>query len=271
MPKHKQYSKTFGIFYDNFRRWCREMAAAGELTENPEEQFYDFFLQNYMQSIDDVTAMQLFVRDVRHELIHIYMSDSHLQNFLKQAEVKDISGIKKYILGNGNKVFVNEDNSIGKILDGTNLAFCLHIPDERQGYVFCYSLYENDELRIFVNHGIEQFHLSSLDFEDKKSVIYSDPEISEIAHFAINIIAYISCFPECLTDGAPHGIKTFNNQRLKTSEKVVDVMESAGGVVNPHFRRGYFKRLESDFYKNKKGQIIFVHETVVNAQGKTLD
>ena len=46
---------------------------------------------------------------------------------------------------------------------GKNLAFCLHIPDKRQGYVLCCSLYENDELRIFVNHGQEQFHLSSLD------------------------------------------------------------------------------------------------------------
>lgn len=73
---------------------------------------------------------------------------------------------------------------------GKNLAFCLHIPDERQGYGLCYSLYENDELRIFVNHGQKQFHLSSL---------------------------------------------------------------------------------ESDFYKNKKGPIIFVHETVVNAQAKTLE
>ena len=73
---------------------------------------------------------------------------------------------------------------------GKNLAFCLHIPDERQGYVLCYSLYENDELRIFVNHGQEQFHLSSL---------------------------------------------------------------------------------ESDFYKKKKGQIIFVHETVVNATAKKLE
>ena len=81
------------------------------------------------------------------------------------------------------------------IVDGTNLAFCLHIPDERQGYVFCYSLYENDELRIFVNYGMEQFHLSSLDYENKKSIVYTDAEINEIAHFALNIIAYISCFP----------------------------------------------------------------------------
>ncbi|MBR1912754.1 MAG: DNA cytosine methyltransferase [Treponema sp.] len=85
------------------------------------------------------------------------------------------------------------------------------------------------------------------------------------------VIAYISCFPDCLTDGAPHGVKTENNHRLATSEKVVDAMGSVGGIVNPHFRRGYFKRLESDFYKNKKGQIIFVHETVVNTQAKTLE
>lgn len=156
-------------------------------------------------------------------------------------------------------------------MDGINLAFCLHISDERQVYIFCYSLYENDELRIFVNHEMEQIHLSSLDYENKKSIVYTDAEIKEIAHFALNIIAYISCFPDCFTDGTPHGVKTENNHRLATSEKVLDTTESAGGIVNPHFRGGYVKRLESDFYKNKKGQIIFVQETVVNARVKTLE
>ena len=42
MAKHKEYSKTFGIFYDNYRRWCREMAARGELSDQPEEQFPSF-------------------------------------------------------------------------------------------------------------------------------------------------------------------------------------------------------------------------------------
>ena len=152
MSKHKEYSKRFGIFYDNFRRWCREMAARGELSDHPEE----------------------------------------------------------------------------------------------------------------------QFHLSSLDIENKKSIVYTDEEINQTAHFAINLITYISCLPDCFTDGAPHGIKAENNHRLATSEKVVDAMESVGEVVNPHFRRGYFKRLESYFYKNKKGQIIFVQETVVNVQSKVL-
>lgn len=52
----------------------------------------------------------------------------------------------------------------------------------------------------------------------------------------------------------------------------MDATEKAeAGVVIPHFRRGYFKRLSSDFYKNKKGQIIFVHETIVNGVAKTLE
>ena len=74
MSRHIQYGKTFGIFYDNFRRWCREMAARGELSDQPEE----------------------------------------------------------------------------------------------------------------------QFHLSSLDIENKKSIVYTDEEINQISHFAINLIAYIS-------------------------------------------------------------------------------
>lgn len=50
----------------------------------------------------------------------------------------------------------------------------------------------------------------------------------------------------------------------------MDTTESANGIVNPHFRRGYFKRLESDFYKNKKGQIIFVSQTMVKGTSKTV-
>ena len=40
MSKHVTYGKIFGMFYDNFRRWYREMAARGELSDHPEEQFH---------------------------------------------------------------------------------------------------------------------------------------------------------------------------------------------------------------------------------------
>ena len=41
-------------------------------------------------------------------------------------------------------------------------------------------------------------------------------------------------------------------------------------MVAPHFRKGYFKFLKSDFYTHKKGQIVFVCETMVNGKAKTV-
>ena len=73
--------------------------------------------------------------------------------------------------------------------------------------------------------------------------------MNEITKIAINLISYIYCFPDCLVDGAPHDVKTENNHYLNMSKKVVDVTEKAAeGVVIPHFRRGYFKLLSSNFY-----------------------
>ena len=43
------------------------------------------------------------------------------------------------------------------------------------------------------------------------------------------------------------------------------------GAKRPHMRRGYFKCLSSDFYKNKRGQIIFIRETMVKGKSKTVD
>lgn len=273
MAKKVTYGKTFGIFYDIYRQFCKKQAVAGTLQSNSLDQFYDFFLQNFAQTMDDATVIQLFCRDVKKELTHIYIQDKELLDFLKKMEVRDIEGLKDTIKEYGHEVIANEDDQFENISDGSNYAICLHIPGVGQGYVLAYTVYLNtNELRIFVSHGINQYHISSNEIENKKSVVYTDPEINEITNLAINIIAYISCFPNCLRDGAPHGIKTENNHILSTAEKVTESMEKDSfGIMNPHFRRGYFKRLSSDYYKNKKGQVIFVHETIVNGQAKTLE
>lgn len=187
-------------------------------------------------------------------------------DFFKTVEIRDLEGIKTYIKENGSSVVLNSDDYLENLTTGINFGICLHIPRKSQGFVFAYSLYDTtNELRIFVNHGMEQYHISSNEIEDKKSIVYTDQEMNEITKIAINLISYIYCFPDCLVDGAPHDVKKENNHYLNTSEKVMDATEKAeAGVVIPHFRRGYFKRLSSDFYKNKKGQIIFVHETIVN-------
>lgn len=273
MSKHVTYGKTFGRFYEAYRNFCKENSPTGKPTADTAVLFQDWFLANVAMCMDDATAIQLFLRDLKGELTHIYVKDSSLFDFLKQPDIRDIEGIKTYIKENGSTVTLNEDNSLENLTTGVNFGICLHLPKVSQGYVFAYSIFdETNELRIFVNHGMDQYHLSSNEMADKKSLVYTDPEINEITKLALNLISYIYCFPECLVDGAPHDIKTENNHYLNTSEKVVEASERAeSGVVIPHFRRGYFKRLSSDFFKNKKGQIIFVHETIVNGVAKTLE
>lgn len=273
MSKHINYGKTFGIFYDAYRKFCKDNSETGKPTSETPEMFRQWFLSNFASCMDDATCVQLFLRDLQGDLTHIYIKDSALFDFLKEPEIRDLEGIKTYIKENGNSVVLNADDMLENLTTGINFGICLHLPKVSQGYVFAYSLYDiSNELRIFVNHGMEQYHLSSNEIENKKSIVYTDPEINMITKIALNLISYIYCFPECLVDGAPHDIKTQNNHYLNTSEKVIEAGErSEGGIVIPHFRRGYFKRLSSDFYKNKKGQIVFVHETIVNGVAKTLE
>lgn len=273
MSKHIQYGKIFGLFYDAYRKFCRENSPSGKPKDETPEMFRQWFISNFVSSMDDATCCQLFLRDLNHELTHIYLKDENLMDFFKAVEIRDLEGIKTYIKDNGSSVVLNNDNLLENLTTGINFGICLHIPKKSQGYVFAYLLYDtSNELRIFVNHGMEHYHISSNEIEDKKSIVYTDQEMNDISKLAINLLSYIYCFPDCLVDGAPHDVKTENNHYLNTSEKVVDVTEKvAAGVIIPHFRRGYFKQLSSDFYKNKKGQIVFVYETIVNGQAKTLE
>ena len=78
-------------------------------------------------------------------------------------------------------------------------------------------------------------------------------------------------FPDCVKEGTPEEIKNEYCRKVFISEKVLEAQSNENKIIRPHFRRGYFKRLSSDFYKNKKGQIVFVHETIVNGVAKTLE
>jgi hypothetical protein len=38
----------------------------------------------------------------------------------------------------------------------------------------------------------------------------------------------------------------------------------------PHIRKAHFRRLRSDYFKNMKGKIILVQETMVNGRAKSV-
>ena len=141
MSKHVTYGKTFGRFYEAYRNFCRENSETGKPTAETPAMFQDWFLDNVAMCMDDATAIQLFLRDLKGELIHIYVKDSDLFAFLKQPEIRDIEGIKTYIKENGSTVTLNEDNFLETLTTGVNFGICLHLPKISQGYIFAYSIF----------------------------------------------------------------------------------------------------------------------------------
>ncbi len=91
----------------------------------------------------------------------------------------------------------------------------------------------------------------------------------------INTIAYMSCFPECVDDGVPKNLLergeglSARNFSLQLSDKI---KESEGSKLSkrPHFRKGHFRLLRSEKFVNKKGQVVFVSETMVRGRAKTV-
>jgi len=92
---------------------------------------------------------------------------------------------------------------------------------------------------------------------------------------AINTIAYMICFPDCVADGVPKNLFERSEDRSardftrQLSEKIRDIDNSKLSKI-PHFRKGHFSLLQSDYFINKKGQIIFVPETMVKGKAKTV-
>jgi hypothetical protein len=85
----------------------------------------------------------------------------------------------------------------------------------------------------------------------------------------------MNCFPDCVADGVPKDLfeksvgKTNRNVTLQLAEKIKDIKNSPTSKI-PHFRKGHFRLLQSDYFANKKGQIIFVAETMVKGKAYTV-
>ena len=83
----------------------------------------------------------------------------------------------------------------------------------------------------------------------------------------------MKCFPECVTEGVPRISYDRNeedrrNLTFQLTEKITDSDNKQRSKI-PHFRKGHFKILRSDYYIHK-GQIIYVTETMVKGKAKTV-
>lgn len=222
-----------------------------------------------------ISGLELWREDNRGNFLHIFFLDKQLRDFLEKTPLSDSEGIRQFLFQNGKNKIIKyfKTNSQSHCIVYT---FGLHIPYENDGYAFSLSLFDDNTIELYYSLGINHGHLSDKFYKDlnrKKDKI--SLYLSKAFRLAINTIAYMNCFPECVSDGVPKITKARDESRnernisVQMSEKIID-SEISQNSKTPHFRKGFFRLLRSDYYTHKKGQIIYVTETMVKGKAKTV-
>lgn len=281
MAKKIWYSSPLKFFWEDLYRTQKK------ITPNiSDEQVFTLLRYNLLkapllneESIESrellLSGLELWKEDANGEFLHIFFIEKQLRDFLEKTPLSDLDGIRKYLYENGknNNVLYFKTKSQSNCVIYT---FGLHIPYETNGYAFSLTLYKDNSIELYFYHGKQHGRLSDKFYndlnkkKDEKSLLFT-----KIFRLAINTIAYMKCFPECVTEGVPRITKDRDEERsvknviFQLSEKVTD-SENSNNSKSPHFRKGYFKLLQSDFYTNKQGQLIYVTETMVKGKAKTV-
>lgn len=222
-----------------------------------------------------ITGLELWREDSKGNLLHIFFLEKYLQNFLENTPLSDLEGIRKYLYDNGDKREIIYTKTKGKA-NCVNYSFGLHIPNEKNGYAFALSLFENNTIELYFSHGKNNGVLSDKFYTDlNKKMDIQSITLSKMFRLAVNTIAYMKCFPECVKDGVPKisfprgEDRSNNNVIFKISDTVCDESKPQISKI-PHFRKGYFRLLKSDYFTHKKGQLIYITETMVKGKAKTV-
>lgn len=272
-----KYSVPLRGMWERYRDWTVRMHSQD--VEKFYEVVYQYALSRPTQVEQQAIALQLnfWHKDYKGDFLHVWFEQKELYEFLQNdVALKELASIKHYLDVNGEHLKEKDlyDHSIEYSFVRHDIA--LHVPYLEEGYAFSFCLMPDNTITIFFadDDGIGQIHESEYNIaklrkdEDGKTV-------ERNFRFAVNLLAYMECFPECVREGVPARNNEIvyqykgRNVKLGTSEKVIEDGQQV--TKRPHMRKGYFKCLSSEFYKNKRGQIIFVRETMVKSKSKTID
>lgn len=279
MAKKIWYSQPLAAIWESYNKTFKKQKLSPKefIWEWLTPQILNPFMPDGTPTQTNILIGDLFYADTIKKLLHLYFVDKSLRDFLINLPIADFSGLKKFIIENGEEIQDGCLTTLGQQFElkkkTRTLDFGIHIPFENKykGYAFSFLYKPEENTLIFV--WLVEKDAGYISFDEYNKLERDNSEkskkISSYLRLAVNTIAYMNAFPECIVDGVPNNIKEEYSKSIKLSEKVVENLSDTKRMT-PHFRRGYFKCLTSDFYTKKKGQIVFVKETMVNGNAKTV-
>lgn len=205
----------------------------------------------------------------KHPVVFHFPKGSGLYSFLIEVYGK-LPIVKKYLMQEDNLNILKRELEKDRFIVNKNLDYYLN-QCEHTRLVFSFSCGNKDDSKylIFNPSGLEKDKIG-VDFGDI-SFNNKEDKASWFIRFVVGIGMYIGCFPEQMIDGIPEDLKhpSHHNNRINKTIKISPKIIERDGP-RPHYRSGHFRLLSSDFYKNKKGQVIFIHGTFVKGKVKTI-
>ena len=275
MAKKVSYSIPLRKMWKMYKEWCKVKDNSDAMAfYDDARRFADTQPDAVLRQSESLT-LNFWLKDYKKEILHVWFVQKELRDFLRDdLPLKDLNGIKQYLKEEGeDRKTINADT--GEEMDWVNHNIALHIPQETDGYVFSFCIMHDGTISLLFSgdKGVGLIHESQYNELKSRS---DETAVNLVKNFnlAVNLLAYMRCFPECVKEGVPD---TNNSNTLRyrdrsvqlgTSEKITSTVR---GAMRPHFRKGYIKLLSSPFYTKKRGQLIWVSETSVNAKSKTVE
>lgn len=275
MAKRITYSIPLRRHWKMYKQWCKVKKSSDMRSFYRDARLYADSQPDPLVRQSEYLTLNFWRKDYEKKILHIWFEQKELRDFLRDdLPLKDLEGIKQYLKEEG-EAQTTKAPELGTDLEWVRHDIALHIPNETDGYVFGFAIMHDGTISLLYSgvSGVGQIHESEY---EKLKTRSDETAVSLVRDFtlAVNLLAYMRCFPECVRDGVPTD-NNGNTERYKdhsvqlgVSDKITETVK---GAMRPHFRRGYFKRLSSPFYTNKRGQIIWVSETTVNAKSKTVE
>jgi hypothetical protein len=96
-------------------------------------------------------------------------------------------------------------------------------------------------------------------------------DVKDIFNVIVNMFYYMDAYPESILNVPPDEIiDKLNKNNSKTIGISDEIKPYLTREMMPHLRRGHFRYLGSEFYKNKRNQTVFIKPTFIHGDVKTI-
>lgn len=251
----------------------------GELPSNSVEMSLYYTMAEAVKIKDTLTIGDVAILLAYHygEVNHIFIENDKLYELLKKSEVRDQIDVDELIASGimkkqNAKLYPNNEavETYGAIIHGrdTKSAIAVELVDGRKidGGMTMYIGRSNDitvlaKKQLIYDPSIENVYEGLNNEED------SMERIRIVHNLSMYIRAYNNVIREGVPESPPQKYEKNKSKIIKVSNEIQEHLQE----VTPHMRRGYFKKLESEFYSNKRGEIVYVKATFVRGKAKTVE